>query len=60
MEEYENIVGKKLRIICNLECHIGYLGQELTVLEEFENQYINVTDGVTERIVGVEETDLFI
>ena len=59
-EEHENIVGRKLRIVENLEDHIGYKGQELEILEELENGYIMVTDGKQERMVGIEETDLFL
>lgn len=59
IEETTNIIGKKVIIIENLSDHIGYKGQELEIIKELENSYILVTDGITEREIGIEETDLF-
>ena len=55
----ESLIGKKVKITKHLEDHEGYGGQELKVIAELENDYITVTDGVTEWCAGIEETDLF-
>jgi hypothetical protein len=52
-------IGKKVRIILHLEDHVGYKGQELTITEVLENDYVMVTDGTTEWCPGIEETDYF-
>jgi len=51
-------IGKKVRILLHLDDHVGYKGQELTITEVLENDYVTVTDGKTEWFAGIEETDL--
>jgi hypothetical protein len=52
-------IGKKVRILLHLDDHVGYNGQELTIIEVLENDYVTVTDGKTEWCAGIEETDYF-
>jgi len=52
-------IGKKVRILLHLNDHVGYEGQELTIKEVLENDYLTVTDGNNEWCVGIEETDYF-
>jgi len=50
-------IGDKLKILLNLEDHVGYEGQELTIKTIEPNSYITVEEG--EWHIGMEETDLF-
>lgn len=52
------LIGKKCKIVENIDDHVEYQGQELEIIEELPNSYITVTDGVTIWHAGIEETDL--
>ena len=54
----KTLIGKKCKILTNLEDHLGYEGQELEVVEELENDYLVVTDGKKTWYAGIEETNL--
>lgn len=53
------LVGKKCRLVRNLECFIGYEGQELQFMEELPENYCVVSDGANKWWAGIEETNLF-
>jgi hypothetical protein len=51
-------IGDKFKIILNLEDHIGYVGQELTIKTIEPNNYVTVNEG--NWYIGMEETDLYL
>ncbi len=53
------LVGKKCRLVRNLECFVDYKGQELQFMEELPDNYCVVSDGTNKWEVGIEETNLF-
>jgi hypothetical protein len=65
-EEYNELLkksellGKKCRLVANLECFIGYKGQELEFIQELPNSYCLLSDGINTWQAGIEETDLFL
>ena len=50
-------VGDKFKIVKNLEDHIGYEGQELTIKSIEPNNYVIAEEG--EWYIGIEETDMY-
>lgn len=52
------MIGTKIIILNNLDDHIGYKGQEVEIIEELENDYYTVTDGLSKWCVGIEETNI--
>lgn len=53
------LVGKKCRLVHNLECFYEYKGQELEFIKELPDNYCILSDGVKTWHAGIEETDLF-
>lgn len=51
----EDLIGKKVRIIDNLEDHLEYKNQELTIKTVEENSYITVNEG--NWYIGLEEVE---
>jgi hypothetical protein len=56
----KDCIGKRVKILLHLEDHVGYKGQDLTITEVLENDYVTVSDGKKEWCAGIEETNYFI
>ena len=55
--DMNNLIGKKVIIIDNLEDHTDYVGQPLTIQSVEKDNYITVSDGESVWVAGLEETE---